>query len=48
MTTFKVLLTPYPVEFIIEAESEDEAYTQAKNQFNRSVWEKEIEEVKED
>ena len=29
MTTFKVLLTPYPVEFIIEAESEDEAYDKA-------------------
>ena len=45
MKKFKILLTPYPEEFEIEAETKEEALKQAKEKFDKSVWESEVEEI---
>ena len=42
---YKVLLTPYPQEFTIDADNEGEAIMKATERFQQSVWESEAEEV---
>lgn len=44
---YKVLLTRYPEEFEIEADSQEEAIRLAKEKVNFSVWESEAEEIEE-
>jgi len=44
-TKYKVLLSRYPEEFIVEANNEEEAKQIAKNKVNYSIWESEVEEV---
>ena len=42
---FRVLLTRYPQEYIIEADNKETAITKAKEECSFSVWESEVEKI---
>jgi len=42
MKTYTIELTPYPQEFIISANSEDEAIMKATERFGKSVYESKV------
>lgn len=48
MKRYKVLLTKYPEEFVIEAASPEKAVDIARGKFGHSVWESEVEETDEE